>query len=90
MKSGEGIIGQSPMIKKISFETKGKIAVYLADGRIILAPISLYPSIKKLSPRQRKRYTISDGEVIIFQDCDEVYHLEQFLGRPADYAYNFS
>ena len=89
MKSNEGIIGVTPVIKKIGFEQRGKISVYLEDGRIIIAPLKLYPSINRLSASQRKHYTISDGEVIVFRDADEVYHIEQFLGRPKDYVYRF-
>lgn len=90
MKSNEGIIGISPTIKKVRFEHRGKISVYLEDGRIIIAPLKLFPSIAKLSPAQRKHYTIADGVVVIFDDADEVYHIEQFLGRPSDYEYRFS
>jgi hypothetical protein len=90
MKSGEGIIGLSPVIKKVTFEHRGKITVHLGDGREVSAPLSLFPSIKKLTSSQRKKYTIADENVIIFHHCDEVYHIEQFLGRPADYEYNFA
>ncbi len=84
MKSVEGIIGITPVIRKVSFDQKGKIAVHLRDGRIIIAPLKFFPSLAKLSPVQRKKYTISDGETIVFHDCDEVYHIEQFLGRSED------
>lgn len=89
MRSVEGIIGTNPTIKKLGFEHKGKISVYLNDGRIIIAPLKYYPSIAHLSVSQRKKYTIGDGEVIVFADADEIYHIEQFLGRPEDYEYNF-
>lgn len=89
MRSSEGIIGIKPTIKKVGFEHKGKISVYLDDGRIIIAPLKLFPSIAHLTMAQRRKYTIGDGEVIVFQDADEVYHIEQFLGRPEDYEYNY-
>lgn len=66
------------------------MSVYLQDGRIIVIPLKLFPSIARLTLAQRTKYTIGDGEVIVFQDADEVYHIEQFLGHPDDYQYNFS
>lgn len=89
MKSSEGVVGIEPQIKKISFEQKGKIYLHLKDGRIIITPLKLFPSISKLSTSQRKKYTISDGEIIVFHHSDEVYHIEQFLGREKDYQYSF-
>ena len=58
MKSNEGIIGIHPIIKKVNFDHRGKISVYLDDGRIIIAPLKLYPSIARLTSAQRKKYTI--------------------------------
>ncbi len=89
MRSSEGIKGIHPTIKKVGFEHRGKISIHLEDGRVIIAPLKLYPSIAKLSPSERRNYTIGDGEVIVFRNADEVYHIEQFLGRPEDYEYDF-
>jgi hypothetical protein len=89
MRKKEGIIGTAPAIDKISFELKGKMNIYLEDGRILIVPLSLFPSIKKLSESQRKKWHISDAQIILFADCDEVFHLEQFLGSEVDYRYSF-
>ncbi|MCY7363036.1 MAG: DUF2442 domain-containing protein [Ignavibacteria bacterium] len=88
MRFKEGIIGLSPSIDKIKFDLKGKMSIYLEDRRILIIPLSLFPSIKKLNESQRKKYYISDGQIIIFKDCDEVFHIEQFLGSESVYRYS--
>jgi len=90
MKSKEGIINLKPKIKKVTFEVSGKMNVWLEDGRSVIVPLKFFPSIQKLTPLQRKKHVISDGEVIIFDDCDEVYHIEQILGRYDNYKYRFA
>lgn len=52
----------------------------LADGRVIIVPLSKFPSIKKLSPAQRKKYHIMAGVGFDFDGSDEVYHISEFLG----------
>ncbi|XVJ64765.1 MAG: DUF2442 domain-containing protein [Lacibacter sp.] len=90
MKSSELIAEISPVINKITFTQKGKITLHLVDGRVLIVPLRYYPSIKKLSVTQRKKHTIADGEVVIFKDADEVFHIEQFLGVPSEYEYHLS
>jgi Protein of unknown function (DUF2442) len=88
IQSKEGFINIQPTIKKISFNVRGKISVELNDGRIILAPLSQLPSAKKLSVAERKHWQIIDGNMFTWTNCNEVYHLEQILGRYDDYQYN--
>ena len=87
MKSKEGIIDISPEIKRITFDSPGKMAVLLQDGRLIIVPLSFFPSIKKMEVKKRIKHHIDDGKVIVFDDCNEVYHIEQILGRFDKYAY---
>ena len=87
IENKEGFVHSHPIIKKVTFEKKGFITLYLMDGRIISAPVRNYPSIKRMNERQRKKYFITGDQVIIWEACDEVFHLEQFLGREQDYAY---
>jgi len=89
MRFKEGMIGQSPVIDKIRFEYRGKMSIYLDDGRVIIIPLTLFPSIRKLNDLQRKKYHISDGQIILFRDSDEVFHIEQFIGSEPDYRYSF-
>ncbi len=74
----EGTYHIKPTIKSVRFP-KGKIEIHLADGRILIAPVSYYPSIKKIAASKRSKITIADGEVIIFHHGDEVYHIRDFI-----------
>jgi len=84
----EGVNNIDPVIKKISFNQNGKMDVYLDDGRIIIVPLSLFPSIKKLNFTERKKWQILDDSGFTFENGDEVYHIEQVLGRYDDYKFN--
>jgi hypothetical protein len=86
----EGIKGLSPEIKKIDFREKGSIRLQLKDGRILIASLKYFPSLKRLHPKDRKRYHIIDGQILLFDRCDEVFHIEQFLGKEQQYRYHFS
>lgn len=81
----ESYVGIKPVIIKIGFSTKGMISLLLADGRILSAPLSHFPSIENLTVDQRKQYTIADDDTIIFDECDEIYHIQDFFGLPDDY-----
>ena len=39
---------------------------------------------------ERKQINITDGQLIMLRECNEVFHVEQFLGREQDYKYNFA
>lgn len=85
----EGFHHTRPAIKSIDFRRKGCITLHFKDGRILSAPLSKFPSLKKLTPYQRRFYQIADEQVLIFRDCDEVYHVQDFFGRELDYKYSF-
>jgi hypothetical protein len=80
----------NPVIKKISFPLKGKMNIELEDGRIVSVPIAYFPSIKKLTNEQRKKWYILDGEMFSFDDCNEIFHIEQVLGKENIYKYTFT
>lgn len=89
MKPGsqiEGFWNINPKIKKVSFQSKGKITIDLEDGRTIFAPISQFPSIKKLSMQQRNKWYLF-GNGFSFDDCNEVFHVEQILGNFNEYRH---
>jgi len=86
----EGIFGIEPVIKKLSFNNNGKMEVYLEDGRVLIVPLKIFPSIKKLSLSQRKNWQILDDQIIGFKDGNEFVHLEQILGKEQDYKYSFT
>ena len=86
----EGINGISPVIDKIDFREKGSIRLYLKDGRIVVTPLKYFPSLKKLNSKDRKEYHIVDGQILLFDRCNEVFHIEQFLGKEQQYRYHFN
>ena len=86
----EGISNISPVIDKIDFREKGNIRIFLKDGRILISPLKYFPSLKRLNASERKRYHIIDGQILLFDNCNEVFHIEQFLGKEQLYRYHFS
>jgi hypothetical protein len=54
------------------------------DGRIIIAPLSAFPSIKKLTMPLRKKWCLF-GNGFSFDDCNEVFYVEQILGNAKNY-----
>ncbi len=82
----EGYWNVLPKIKTLSFDIKGKLSVAFWDGRIIVAPLSAFPSIKKLTKLQcQKWYLFGNG--FSFDDCSEVFHVEQLLGNSENYRH---
>lgn len=86
----EGFISLKPTIKKLDFSSRGKMAVYLNDGRIISVPIKFFPSIKSLDNKKRAKWYVLNENMFSFEDCKEVFHLEQILGKEKDYSYKFN
>jgi hypothetical protein len=86
----EGVVNIKPQIIGIDFPVRGKMEVKLKDGRIIIVPLKYFPSIKKLSMKQRRDWYVTDGELFSFEDSQEVFHVEQILGRESNYMYRFS
>ena len=86
----QGVGHIKPQIKKAEFEKKGFLSVYLKDGRVILVPLKFFPSLKKLTGAERKKYQIADDTTLVFFGCDEVYHVQDFLGLYEDYQYRFA
>jgi len=82
----EGLIGIRPELKSLSFE-RGKMCLHLKDGRMVIVPLTFFPSIKKLTTNQRTRWQIINQEGFTFMDCNEVYHIEQVLGKEKDYCF---
>ncbi len=84
----EGYINIKPEIEFVRAEKKGIIEVALKDGRKLILPIGKFMSIKKLSLKQRKKVQIIGAEAFTFDDCAEVYHIEQLFGSYDDYKHN--
>jgi hypothetical protein len=87
MNNLEGFVAVEPIIDRVSFARKGFITLYLQDGRILMSPLSNFPSIEALAPAQRRKLSIVDDQLLMFQDSNEIFHIEQFLGREQYYRY---
>jgi hypothetical protein len=85
----EGFHNIIPEIEKLSFDDPSHMTIHLKDGRAIVTPLSYFPSILILNLNQRLDWYITDGQMFSFEDCDEVFHLEQVLGKEQVYKYHF-
>src|SRR3990172_1432311 len=65
--------------------TKDALAVDLADGRTVIAPLAWYPRLLHGSTEERKRWRlIGRGEGIHWPDLDEDISVDGLLaGRPS-------
>lgn len=82
-----GFSTSKPEISRLSFLKAGFITLHLEDGRALSAPLAQFPGIAQLSPAQRRQYHIADGDILLFRDDDEVYHIQDFLGTYETNAY---
>lgn len=86
MFNKEGYWDVEPRIKSVSFPRRGKFQVELQDGRVIIMPISAFPSIKKVPSKERANWYLMGGGVS-WDSCPEVIHLEQILGDYQKYGH---
>ena len=82
----EGYWDSAPKIKNISFPFRGRMQVDLMDGRIIVVPLSVFPSIQKLPTQEHEKWFLIGGG-ISFEKSNEVIHIEQILGNYANYRH---
>ena len=67
-------------IRKLAFgEKRGKMAVYLTDGREVLVPISLFPDIKRMSSAQRENWMVLDDQFFTFDSTSRIYSVKDVL-----------
>lgn len=72
-------------VKLIAHEYQ-QMQVDLVDGRCIIVDVAKFPSIKKLSMKDRKDwYRMDNG--FTFDKCSEVIHIEQILGNFQKYCH---
>ena len=86
MFNKEGYWDVEPRIKSVSFPRRGKFQVELQDGRVIIMPISAFPSIKKVPSKERANWYLMGGGVSWYS-CPEVIHVEQILGDYQKYGH---
>ena len=83
----EGYINMKPEIKAVEVNEKDKIKVSLKDGRILILPINKFKSIEELNIKQRRQIQILGTDAFTFDNCPEVYHIEQLFGSYIDYKH---
>ena len=86
MFNKEGYWDVEPRIKSVSFPRRGKFQGELQDGRVIIMPISAFPSIKKVPSKERANWYLMGGGVS-WDSCPEVIHVEQILGDYQKYGH---
>ena len=60
-------------IKKLDFISyRGKMAVYLTDGRTVIVPLALFPDIKKLTVKERSGWIIMDDQFFTFANLSKI------------------
>lgn len=71
------ILALEPLAEKVTFDLNN-MWVELKDGRKIGVPLAYFPRLKKASPSQRKKYSISGGGIGLHWD-----HLDEDISVAA-------
>lgn len=58
---------------------RGKMAVYLTDGREIIVPLSFFPDIKQLSVKEREKWMILDDQFFSFDRLSKIYSIRDVM-----------
>lgn len=58
---------------------RGAMAVFLADGRKVIVPVSMFPDIKRLTRAQREDYMIMDDQYFSFEALSKIYSVKDIL-----------
>ena len=67
-------------IKRFDFTSyRGKMAVYLTDGRDLIIPLSLFPDIKKLSLQKRLEWMVLDDQFFTFKHLSKVFSIKDLM-----------
>lgn len=82
----EGYWNVEPQIRKVSFPKRGKWQVDLEDGRQVVMPVSAFPSLRRVSTKERRQWYLM-GNGVTWDSCPEVIHVEQILGNYVNYAH---
>lgn len=89
MFNKEGYWDVKPQIKPVCFPKRGKFQMDLQDGRVIVMPISAFPSLKKVPMKERGNWYLMGGGVS-WDSCPEVIHIEQILSDYQKYGHEAS
>ncbi len=86
----QGFFHTRPVITALDVEDPATLGFTLADGRSIRVPITAFPSVEALSLEERKNWMVLDDQMFTFAECDDVFHIEQVLGKETQYEYRFA
>lgn len=66
-------------IKKLDFGRRGKMSVYLTDGREVIIPLNFFPDIKHLSMKDKEGWMILDDQFFTFQHLSKIYSVSDIM-----------
>ena len=67
-------------IKNLDFTSRrGKVIIYLTDGREVIVPISFFPDIKKLSLKDRNNWIILDEQFFTFATLSKIFSIKDIM-----------
>lgn len=67
-------------IKNLDFTSRrGKVIIYLTDGREVIVPISFFPDIKKLSLKERNNWVILDEQFFTFATLSKIFSIKDIM-----------
>lgn len=67
-------------IKKLDFtEKRGKMAVYLSDGREVIVPVSKFKDISAMPIKERNKWFVLDDQYFTFENMGRVYSVTDVL-----------
>ena len=67
-------------IKSLDFTSRrGKVIIYLTDGREVIVPISFFPDIKKLSLKERNNWVILDEQFFTFATLSKIFSIKDIM-----------
>ena len=67
-------------IKELHFsKIRGKMAVYLIDGREIIVPVSFFLEISKLPLAKRKDWMVLDDQFFTFAGLSKIYSISEIM-----------
>lgn len=68
------------IITSLNTDNPTLITIYLDDERGLSVPVRYFPDIENLTLEERRQWILLDEQVFSFENCDEVFHLQQMLG----------
>lgn len=86
----EGYWNIVPEVKNVSFPYKGtRMRVDFKDGRVVIMPISAFPSVQAVPESERKDWYVY-GNGFTWDSCPDVIHVEQILGDYQKYGHEMA